>query len=435
MIASLALLAILQAPDDLVAFLASLEKDKSTLQQKLEKIDAWSTGKSEDVLARLAWNKGLTESAIRIDALFVEGLKKRVGKQVTFGRTTGVLKEVKPDRVVLGVAGGTIDLEFAAIAHDVRLEDIKKEGLLPAQSAEEAIFRFAGTKSVAALATALALPAGNDRERAFAAIAGWALQETDKALAAGPTVKAAENFAATWGKQAELLAAADGALRKFVDVTLGPKLVEEADAVLEKDRKEARKLLDLASALCKADDIREKVSERRWAVMDKGEWMAIPLDAISEDGGELKGSALAYEDTNEEKEKLTGLRIKSLGVGWDEISGVKARVKPIKGDIIDMRFSFTDPAEEHSVAVHIKEGMGWRGHFVAGKEPKIGAGSTRKVPKKADYEFIAQWEGKKWKYSVGATEIDTFQAGEPKELYFFASDGNAELLSLQIRKK
>ena len=36
------LLALLQAPDDLAAFLASLEKSKATPVQQLEKIDAWA---------------------------------------------------------------------------------------------------------------------------------------------------------------------------------------------------------------------------------------------------------------------------------------------------------------------------------------------------------------------------------------------------------
>ena len=434
----LLLIGLLQAPDDLRAFLASLEKIKgATPAQLIEKIDAWSSGKPEEVLARIAWNRTLLESTIKIDGLFVEGLNKRLGQKVTLGRSTGTLKEVKPDRVVLAVSGGTIELEFTQIAYEVRLEDIKKQGLLPDKSAAEAIFRFAAGKSATSMAAALGLAAGEDRDKAFAAIAGWALQETDAALAAGPLLKAAENFAATWGKQPEVIAAGGGAVRKFIDATLAPKLVDEADAILEKDRPGARKLLDLAASLCKAQEIADKVSERRWSVLDKGEWMALSLESISIDGGEVKGKAIFYEDTEkEEKGRVTGLRVSSLGISWDEISGVRAKVKPGKGELFDMRLSFNKRKIIHSMVVQPKEGFGYRVTFEAGKDSKVGAGSTRKVPKKTDYDFQATWEGKKWKYSISGTDIDTFDiADTPDELMFIASDGTAELLGLQIRKK
>lgn len=430
----------LVALQDLAGFLDSLEKDRAkgvSSEELLKKLDAWAAGKPEEMVARLAWNRGLFEATIRMDALFVEGLKKRIGKPVTLGKSSGVIKDVKPDRVVLTVAGGTIELMFNSISFDVRLEDIKKQELLPARSAEEAIFRFAAGKSVAAMGTARAIPPGADQDRALAAIAGWVLQQTDRAIAAGPYLKAVEEFAASWAKEADLVAAGGGAIRKFIDTDLAPKLVEQADAILEKDRKEARKMLDLAASLCKADEIAQKVAERRWSVLDKGEWMSIPLEAVMHSGGELKGKAIAYEDTAEEKDKVTGLRITSLPVSWEEISGIKARVKPGKTDHIDMRFVWDKPPEAHNVAVQIKDGLGGHWHFVQGKEPKMGAGSTRKVAKKTEYEFVAQWEGKKWKFSVAGTEIDSFQVdgGDPKELGFIASDGNAELLSLQVRKK
>jgi hypothetical protein len=436
---TLLLLLLLQAPDDLAGFLATLEKDRekgATSEDLLKKIDAWAANKPDETTARLAWNRGLLQSTIRMDGLFVEGLKKRVGKGVTLGRSSGTVKEVKSDRVILAVQGGVIDLMFASIPFEVRLDDVKKEGLLPAKSAEEAIFRFAAGKSVAAMATARGLPEGADRDRALAAIAGWALQELDKGLVAGPTSKAAEDFGATWAKQADLVAAGGGAIRKFLDAVLAPKLIEEADALIEKDRKEARKLLDLAASLCKSDEILAKVAERRWATLDKGEWMTLPLDSIMQDGGTLKGKAIAWEDTSKKEGQVTGLKISSLGVSWSEISGVKARVKPVKVDLFDMRFSFGEPRFIDSVAVNIKDGYGFRVTYVQGKEPAIGKGSTRKVAKKTEYELLATWEGKKWKYSVSGTEIDTFEiSADPTDMGFIASRGSAELLGLQVRRK
>ncbi|HKS15747.1 MAG TPA: hypothetical protein VJU16_00385 [Planctomycetota bacterium] len=435
----LLLLALLQAPDDLAGFLAGLEKDRAkgaTSEDLLKKMDAWAQGKADETVARLAWNRELLKSTIRIDALFVEGLKRRVGKQVTIQRSTGVVKDVKADRVVLGVSGGSIELLFSEIAYDARLDDIKKEGLLSARSVEEAVFRFAGGKSVAALGTARGLPAGEEQERALAAIAGFVLQELDKALAAGPTVKAAEDLAAGWAKQADLVAAGGGAISKFIDKVLAPKLVEEADALIEKDRKAARKLLDLAASLCKSDDISAKVAERKWAVLDKGEWMSLPLDQLTHDGGTMKGKVIAFEDKAKEPNTVTGLKFSSLSIAWEEISGVRARVKPIKADFFDMRFRFGPPHQIESVAVSAKNGYGYRIRYEDKKEPIIGKGSTRQVAKKADYELTAQWEGKKWKFSVSGTDIDTFDmAEEPKEIAFIAAKGGGELLSLAVRKK
>jgi hypothetical protein len=151
-------------------------------------------------------------------------------------------------------------------------------------------------------------------------------------------------------------------------------------------------------------------------------------------GGELKGKAIAYEDTAKEKDRITGLRITSLPVSWEEVSGVKARVKPGKTDSIDMRFTFEK--ESHSMAVQIKDEMGGHWIFAEGRAPERGAGSARKVAKKGEYEFVATWDGKKWKFTVSGTDIDTFDmAGDPKELGFNASDGDAVLLSLQVRRR
>src|SRR5688572_5359198 len=121
---------LLQAPADLSAFLASIEKDRAagaTPEALVQKIDAWAQGKSDAVRARLAWNRALHQATARVDALFMDGLKQRVGKQVTIGRSSGVLKEVKADRIVLGVPGGSMEVELSSIAFDVRLADVKKQ--------------------------------------------------------------------------------------------------------------------------------------------------------------------------------------------------------------------------------------------------------------------------------------------------------------------
>lgn len=434
----LLLLTLLQSPDELAEFLAALEKERAggaAAETLLQKIDAWAQGKPAETTARLAWNRGSLESTLRINSLFVEGLKRRIGKEVILGRSKGILREVKSDRIVLGITGGTIDLELSVIPFDVRLDDVKKEGLLPAKSVEEAIYRFSENRSVPGMAAARALPEGEARNKALAAIAGWVLQEADRGLAAGATLKVAEELAARWAKEKDLLAAADGAIRTFIDATLGKKLLAEAEALLEKDRKGARKLLDLAAALCRAEEIVKAVAERRWDYLEKGEWMKIALDSFEQSGGKLKGGALFWEDTSKEKRSVAGMSIEELPIAWEDISGVRAKVKPKSAELIDMRFEFGEPRRVHSVVVAPDDKWGYHVHY-QGAESKVAAGSTRTVDKKAEYELVAQWDAKKWKLTVSGTEIDTFtEAGVPNELGFSVCKGGAELVSLEIRKK
>ena len=276
------LLALLQTPDDLPGFLAQLEQERAkgaTPAELLEKLDAWAQGKPAEVQARIAWNRALIETTARLDAVFVESLQRRVGKAVTFGRISGTVREVKKDRVVLGVSGGQVDVEFKSIPHDVRIADLKKERFLPENSLEEAVFRFAGGKSQAALVQARALAESSSKQRALDAFAGFALQQCDADLAAGKVQKVAEDLVATWAKEADLVEASDGAL--------------------EKDRKGAKKLLELAAALCKAPEVAKQISDRRWGVLERGEWQALPVATLTFAGGTVDGSKIGRASCRE----------------------------------------------------------------------------------------------------------------------------------------
>ena len=123
----------------------------------------------------------------------------------------------------------------------------------------------------------------------------------------------------------------------------------------------------------------------------------------------------------------------ALGVVGRDLGRPRAR-EAHQGGLLRRRFG--PPHQIESIAVSTKNGYGYRIRYEDKKEPIIGKGSTRQVAKKADYEFTAQWEGKKWKFSVSGTDIDTFDmAEEPKELAFIAAKGGGELLSLAVRKK
>lgn len=428
---ALLLVFVLQAPGDLAAFQKTLDEARAkgaTPEELLKKIDAWSSDQPEEILARVAWDRAVIDASSRLDALLAEGLKKRIGQAVKIGPASGTVTQVKADRVVLG---GT-EVLFHSLPFDARLDDIKKQGLLPEKSADEAIFRFAAGRSVASLAAARAIPAGERQYKTLSAIAGCILQDADK----GPALKVAEDFAATWTKQPDLMAAGDEALRKFIDATLAPKLLADVESTMAKDRKTAKRLVDLAAALCKADDFQIKIADARWLVLDKGEWLTIPLDSVIHDGGTTKGKALEFEDTEPEETKVTGMYITSIPITWSEVSGVRARVKPTKGDTVDMRILVGKPANAYSVAVNAKDLFAFTVAYEDKKAPKVGAGSTRKIPKKAEIELTIQWEGKKWKFFASGTEIDSMDvAGDPDTIGFVASNGKADLLSLQVRKK
>src|SRR5262245_31842767 len=426
---------LLQSPDTFAAFLATLEEARTkgaTHEELIKKIDEWSRGKPDEIVARVAWDRALIEASIRMDALLADGLKRRIGQSVTFGKTAGIVREVKADRVVLGMSTGSVEVRYWSLPFDARVEDIKRQGLLPEKSSEEAIFRFAAARTVAALAPARAIPAVEPRYRTLSAIAGAVLQDADRGLAGGSTLKVAEDFAANWSKQDDLLAAGNEAIRKFIDGTLGPKMAAEIETTFEKDRKAARRLVDLGTSLCKEAEILSKIGERRWDVLDKGEWMSIPFDSVMQNGGTTKDKALEFEDTNEAEDRVTGLEITAIPVSWSEVAGVRARLKPVKGDVLDMRLTVGKPAKAYSVAINLKELYARTVKFEEKKPPETGKGSTRKVaPKKGEVELAIQWEGKKWKFFAAGTELDTMEvAEEPHSILFLASQGSAELTEL-----
>jgi hypothetical protein len=433
------LLALLQAPDDLPGFLAQLEKDRAkgaSSAELLAALESWAEGKPAEIRARIAWNRTHLETTARLDAVFVESLQRRVGKPVAFGRISGTVREVKKDRMILGVTGGQIEVEFTSIPVDVRIDDLKKERFLPENSLEEAVFRFAGGKTQPALTQARALAESSAKQRALEAFAGFVLQECDRGLAAGKVQKVAEDFGATWAKEADVMGASDGALGKFIEGTLAPRLISEADAVLAKDRKGAKKLLELAAGLCKAPEIASQISERRWGVLEKGEWLNLPLSSMSFGEGKLDGSKVVWEDKPDEKGYPTGIKCSALPVPWEEISGVRARVRPGATVFADIRIGRGEFS--YSAGVQCKDAIAFATRFAGQAKPVPLSKEAKPVGTKKEYEFRVEWSGKKWSFFVDKTELCTIDlAGDEtaSSVEFVIKDGKAELTSLQVRKK
>ncbi|HEY3226287.1 MAG TPA: hypothetical protein VGK61_04740 [Planctomycetota bacterium] len=431
-------LILLQAPDDLGKFLADLEKERAKgapPAELLKKLELWSQGRPPDTLARLAWNRALLETTVRIDTLFLEGLQRRVGKPVSLGRNSGTIREVKKDRLILIVPGGQIEVEFSSIPPDVRIDDLKKEKLLPEKSFEEAVFRFSGSRTPAAMSFARALTDDSEKARALAAVAGCVLQAADRTLAAGGPVKTAEELAATWSKHADLVEAADGAVRNFLDTVLGPKLVAEADAVLAKDRKAARRILEMAAGLCRSPEIAKEISDRRWSVLEKGEWMKLPLESLAKKGGTLDGTKLAWQDDNPGMESAESIDFDALPVPWDQISGIRAKVRPGTATHVDMRLGFGVPARYHSAVFQAKEPLVFYS-YMAGRQEPGKASPGKSIAKKPEYELRAEGAGSRWRFSVDATELQVVELDDaPSQLLFVINDGRSELISLDVRKK
>ena len=436
--ALLILLALLQDPETLPDFLAALEKDRAkgaTPVELLKKLDAWSKEKPPEILERLAWNRALLETTIRVDLLFVDGLKPRVGKEITLGRYTGTLREVKKDRLIMAVGGGQIEMEFAKITPDVFIDDLKRVKLLAAKSLEEAIYRFAMKPSPGAMAVAHALPDVAEKGRALAAVAGWVLQEADRNLAAGGAMKAAEPLSSLWAKEPGLVEAAGGAIRKFIDRDLSPKLIAAADANLQKDRATARRILEMTAGLCRSAILSKQVTEKLWTVMESGEWMKVPLEALVRVGGSLEGSKVVWEDLAKGSSAAAMIDCAFLPVAWAHVSGLRAKIRPGNARYVDLRLGWGDPMKFHAAAYQ-HNGPGVFYVYYPGLESPGKSSSAKEIARKAEYEFRAEAEGRKWKFSVDAVTLQEADAdGPPGKLQLITDEGKSELTSLEVRKQ
>jgi len=431
------LLMLLQAPDDLAGFLAALEKDRlegAAPADLLKRIDAWAKNRSPETLARLAWNRELLQSTLWVDGLRRDWLTRQAGQRVTLGKFEGIVREVKAGSVVLEGQDGAKEVFFWTLGPEDGLAEIKNEKLLAAPAPDEAILHFAGGKTDVALAQARAFESVLPRARALRAFVGWALQSADRSMAEGKPVRAAEFLAAGWTKYDDLMEAGEGALHHFVHTVLLQRLYDEADKLVAKDRKEARKILDLVPVLSKSKEVLAKVHALRFATLDSNQWHPLLLDDVRFGGnGEFKDGKIGWDDPNAGP-TISMLRLRDLPIPWNKVSGVRAKLRH-DAAYFDMRLGFGDPAQYYIVAVHPKDTKIVTAFLdKEGGKPESDGGN--KIATKPEY--LLRFESGKpfWKIFVDTTEARMFKGpSDPSEIQFAVNDGKCEILSLEFRRK
>jgi hypothetical protein len=430
---ALLVVALLQAPQDLNGFLAEIEKDRAqgvATAELLKRVETWAKSKPPEIQARIAWNRELLKATIWINGLRKEWLGRRVGQSVTLGKTSGVMKEVRAESVVLESG----EVAFHALGPEDGLAEIKAEKLVSAPTVEEAILLFAAGKTDAALAIARAFPSVLDRSRDLRAFIGWAIQAADRLIAEGKPVRAAEFLAAGWTKHQDLVEAADGALNEYVHAVLLARVYDEADKVIKKDRKEARRILDLVTALSKSREVADKVHALRFEMLDSNQWHPILLENVQLGvNAEFKDGKIGWADPAE-GEPVASLEMGRLPFPWDHVSGVRAKIRH-DAVYVDLRLGFDNPPQYFIVSVFPKDGKSIPG-FQRKRGEKLESDPAKKVPTKAEY--VLRFESGKpyWKVYVDSLEVKMFKApGDPSEVFLVVNDGKCDLLSLELRRK
>jgi hypothetical protein len=427
---ALFVVAFLQAPQDLNGFLAQLEKDRVegvAIAELLKRVETWAKSKPPEIQARLAWNRELLKATIWINALRKEWLGRRVGQSVTLGKTTGVVKEVKAESVVLESG----EVAFHALGPEDGLAEIKAEKLVPAPTVEEAVLLFAAGKTDAALAIARAFSSVLDRSRDLRAFVGWTIQAADRFLAEGNLPRVIE-FLAAWTKHEDLMETADGILRVFVHDVVLARLSAEVEKAA--DRKEARRLIDLIPALSKSKEAQARARALRFILLESNQWHPINFDDLNVGGDyDLKDGKIIWKDPTP-GEVTASLTIPKFPVSWDKISGVRIKFRP-DADYLDFRLGFGDPVKFFLISVFPKEGKCVPG-IQSQRGGKMEPDATKKVPSKPEYVLRFEAGKPNWKAYVDAQEVKMFSApGPPSEILLNVNEGKCELASLELRRK
>ena len=428
--------ALPQAPDTLPAFLAQLEKDRTSgtaPAELLARLEAWVKGKPPDLQARLAWNRAYLASTQVLNAHRAEWLKRNLGKSLSFGGVTGVVRDVKPDRALFDVAGKETEILFASLSPDSGLAEVLRDGLLAAKSPEEAILQFAAGRPDVALALARKLEPAATRDRALAALVGHELQAADRSMEAGKIRALADELAAGWTKHADLMDAGQGALRQFVEAELLENLFGEADKIAARDRKAARKLIDLVPSLTKSKYVLEDLERRQWKLVERNQWHPVRLEFLPPGASTFSGSAFVLEDKADGAEAST-FDVNDLPGPWKEISGFRAKVRVGTMEVVDMRLGFDVPAKYHAVGIDTVLQKAVYAFFASRLE--MSGKESKAVPKRPEYEIRFELEKDLWKMSVDTVVMKMARATQdPMQILFVYHNGKCELLSLDIRRK
>jgi hypothetical protein len=435
---ALAVFALLQTPNELATFLASLEKDRTkgtAASELLGRIEEWSKStRTPQAQARLAWNREHLMAVVWIDSLRYEWLKKRMGQSVTLGKSTGLVKDVKADRVTLDVQGRTAEIAFHTLGPDEGLAEIKSENLVPTPVHWESILQFAGGKREAAIALARGFPNEGDRAPCLRAFVGWALQSADRLIAEGKAAKAAEFLVAGWTPHEDLVACGDGALGQFVQDSLLPLLLDQAAKAVEKDRKEARRVLDLVPKLTTSEEVLARADALRFPALESNQWHPVRLKDLKFIGNDRQEDGKISWDDPTRGSATSMLDVEEFPHPWNKISGFRARLRP-EAEYLDVRVGFGDPAQFYTVAVNLKEGTYFTG-VQSRRGAEVKAETAKKLAAKAEYLFRFEGVRGQWKMYIDALEVKSFAVpADPSHFAFSVDEGKCDLLNFEIRRK
>jgi hypothetical protein len=227
--------------------------------------------------------------------------------------------------------------------------------------------------------------------------------------------------------------AGQGALRQFVETELLAKLYEEVDKIAAKDRKAARKLIELVPSLTKAKYALEDLERRQWKLVERNQWHPVRLEFLPPGTSTFSGTAFVLEDKTAGTE-ASSFDVNDLPGPWKEISGFRVKVRIGTVEQIQMRLGFDIPAKYHALEIDTVLQKAMYAFFENRRDMKDR--ELKGIPKRAEYEIRFELEPGFWKMSVDTLVVKMAKAAlDPVQILFVYNNGKCELLSLDIRKK
>jgi len=444
------ILAAILAQEDLATFLARIEKQSQSgaaAPAILAEIDKYSEGKSEEITARLLWNRAALACLERLDRAYADAMKKSVGSKVEVttrdAKVSGSLVEVATNRLVLNAASGRLEVLFAQVRAGVRLAEARRTGGYRETPSDAAIIKAADGEvsgPAGALALTLRIADAAQRSAALDALAGWVLQAIDRDLAETRLERLGGMLRELKERQPALMRAARGALARCATEVVAPRLSAAGDEAALLDKKVARRLYELAMSLEPPAPVRRALVGKVWKLTPSGEWFRIPLDdSLPLKGAEIKDGAIVWEDHSQGVIEYTAMDFPDFPVTPADVAGARIglHIDPAKTRAV-VFWWYVDAAQElgHGVLVSPWQGaMAYKKYLMRGGKPELLGGAFLK--KQSDYQLRFELSGGKLKLFVDEAEVYavTEVTGPLQSLSIALDEGRAEVRMLEVRKK
>lgn len=440
-------LALLLAQEDLASFLGRIDKELQSgtaTPAIVAEIDKYSEGKSEDVKARLLWNRSLLASLERVNRAYAEAMKKSVGARVEVptrdARVSGGLAEVLENRLVMTTAAGRVEIIFAKIRAGDRLAEARRTGGYRESPGDAVVVKAADGDFNGALTLTIRIADAGQRSDTLDALAGWVLQTVDRELADNRLERLGGMLKELKERQPALMRAAGGALDRCGKEVVAPRLAAAGDEVALRDKKVARRLYEAAGALEPPVKLRRELVGKTWKLATSGEWFRIPLDdSLPLKGAEIKDGAIVWEDPAQGVIEYTAMDFPEFPVPVAEVTGARiaARIDPAATRAL-VFWWYIDAAQElgHGVLVSPWQGaMAYKKYLMRGGKPELLGAAFLK--KKNEYQLRFELSGGKLKLFVDEAEVYSVSetTGPLQSLSIALDEGRAEIRSLEVRKR